>query len=528
MFNKETVSSINENNQNEESSQEQQTHDEETSAEGLTLKELPSHLKYEFLEPEKRKPVIISAALTEAEEKKLLTILRKYKEAIAWSIEDLKGISPSICMHKILQEDNAKTSIEHQRRLNPVMKEVVRKEVLKWLNAGFIYAISDSSWVSPVHVVPKKGGFTVIRNEKNELIPTRTVTGWRVCIDYRKLNTATRKDHFPLPFIDQMLDRRMPFGLCNAPGTFQRCMMSIFSDLAEEVMEIFMDDFIVYGSSFEQCLHNLGTVLQRCKDKNLALNWEKCHFMVKEGIVLGHMISAAGLEVDQAKVSIIRDLMPPTTVKGIRSFLGHAGFYRRFIRDFSKIARPLCRLLEKDTKFHFDESCQKAFEEIKFRLVEAPIMSKPDWNREFEIMCDASDFAMRAVLGQKEEKVLKAIYYASKTFNEAQENYSTTEKEMLAIVFACEKFRPYILGSHVVIHTDHAAIKYLMAKKEEKPRLIRWVLLLQEFDLEIKDKKGSDNVIADHLSRVEKPTVQEEGREIAENFPDEQLFQLSL
>ena len=220
--------------------------------------------------------------------------------------------------------------------------------------------------------------------------------------------------------------------------------------------------------------------------------------------------------------------MPPTTVKGIRSFLGHAGFYRRFIRDFSKIARPLCRLLEKDIKLYFDESCQKAFEEIKFRLVEAPIMAKPDWNREFEIMCDASDFAMGAVLGQKDEKVFKAIYYASKTFNEAQENYSTTEKKMLAIVFACEKFRPYILGSHVVIHTDHTSIKYLMAKKEAKPRLIKWVLLLQEFDLEIKDKKGSDNVIADHLSRVEKPTVQEKGREIAENFPDKQLFQLSL
>ena len=139
-------------------------------------------------------------------------------------------------------------------------------------------------------------------------------------------------------------------------------------------------------------------------------------------------------------------------------------------------------------------------------------MAKPDWNREFEIMSDVSDFAMGAVLGQKDEQVFKAIYYASKTFNEAQENYSTTEKEMLAIVFACEKFRPYILG---FIHTDHAAIKYLMAKKEAKPRLIRWVLLLQEFDLEIKDKKGSDNVIANHLSRVEKPTIQEEGREIA-------------
>ena len=240
------------------------------------------------------------------------------------------------------------------------------------------------------------------------------------------------------------------------------------------------------------------------------------------------MISVARMEVDQAKVSIIKNLMPPTTVKGIRSFLGHAGFYRRFIRDFSKITRPLCRLLEKDAKFKFDESCERSFEEIRSKLVESPIMAKPDWNKEFEIMCDASDYAMGAVLGQRTDKIFKAIYYASKTFNEAQENYSTTEKEMLAIVFACEKFRPYILGSHVIIHTDHAAIKYLMAKKESKPRLIKWVLLLQEFDLEIKDKKGCDNVIADHLSRVEKPVVLKEEKQIAEHFPDEQLFQLSF
>ena len=260
-------------------------------------------------------------------------------------------------------------------------------------------------------MVPKKGGFTVIINEKNELIPTKTVTRWRVCIDYKKLSTATKKDHYPLPFIDQMLDRlarhshyyfldgysgynriviapedqekstftclyngtvafrRMPFGLCNAPATFQRCMMFIFSDLVEEVMEIFMDDFSLYGSSFEDCLKNLETVLQRCQDKNLALNWEKCHFMVTEGIVLGHKIYADGLEVDQAKISFIKTLMSPTTVKGIRSFLRHARFYRRFIKDFSKISRPLCRLLEKDAKFDFDESCRFAFEEIKSKLV---------------------------------------------------------------------------------------------------------------------------------------------------------------
>ena len=401
----------------------------------------------------------------------------------------------------------------------------------------------------------------MIRNEKNELIPTRTVSGWRVCIDYRKLNTAARKDHYLLPFIDQMLDRlaghshycfldgysgynqisiapedqekttftcpyvtfafkMMPFGLCNALATFQRCMMFMFSDLVEEVMEIFMNDFSVYGSCFDNCLENLETVLQRCQDKNLSLNWEKCHFMVTEGIVLGHKISKAGLEVDQAKVVVIKTLMSPTTVKGIRSSLGHAGFYRRFIKDFSKISRPLCRLLEKYAKFDFDESCRSAFDEIKSRIVTTHLMLIHDWNNDFEIMCDASGYAMRAMLRQRTEKIFKAIYYASKTFNEAQENYSTTEKEMLAMVFACEKSRPYILGSHVIIHTDHAVIRYLMAKKEAK-RLIRWVLLLQKFDLEIKDKKGSDNVIADHLSRLEMIAGKEKGTKIAENFPDE-------
>ena len=340
-----SIFSVRENSEERSNNYEEKVAEEKKSSKGLILKELPEHLKYVFLQP--KKVVIISVGLTRLEEQKLLETLRKYKEAIAWFIKELKGINPSICMHKILLEENARTSVDHQRRLNPVMKEVVRKEVLKWLNVRFIYAISNSLWVSPVHVIPKKGGFTGIRNEKNELIPTRTVTGWKVCIYCRKLNTATRNDYYPLPFIDQMLDRlarhshycfldgysgyiqiaiapkdqekstftcpygtfafkRMSFGLCNAPATFQRCMMSIFSDFVEEVMEIFMDDFSIYGSHFDDCLRNLATVLQRCQDKNIALNWEKCHFMVIESIVLGHKISAAGLEVDQANIAVIK------------------------------------------------------------------------------------------------------------------------------------------------------------------------------------------------------------------------------
>ena len=218
-------------------------------------------------------------------------------------------------------EEDVKPSRQLQRRLNQIMKEVVKKEVLKLLEVGVIYPIADSKWVSPTQVVPKKSGVTVLANEINELIPTRVTSGWRVCIDYRKLNAGTRKDHFPLPFVDQMLERvaghefycfldgysgynqivialedqekttfscpfgtfsfrKMPFGLCNAPGTFQRHMMGIFSDMIEVILEIFMDDFSIFVDSYEGCLENLHRVLERCQEKNLVLNWEKCHFMV--------------------------------------------------------------------------------------------------------------------------------------------------------------------------------------------------------------------------------------------------------
>ncbi|KAK1582931.1 hypothetical protein Q3G72_019611 [Acer saccharum] len=210
----------------------------------------------------------------------------------------------------------------------------------------------------------------------------------------------------------------MPFGLCNAPATFQRCMMSIFSDMLEKNIEVFMDDFSVFGNSFDHSLDNLTSVLKRCTETNLTLSWEKNHFMVKYGIVLGHVISDKGIEVDRVKIEVIAKLPPPTSVKGVRSFIGHAG----------------------------------------------------------------------AVLGQWIDKVPYVIYYTSRTLNDAQLNYSTTEKELFAVVSALEKFCQYLIGSKVIVYSDRVALKYLLTKKEAKPRLLRWILLLQEFDLEIRDK----------------------------------------
>ncbi|GJS95789.1 reverse transcriptase domain-containing protein [Tanacetum coccineum] len=272
----------------------------------------------------------------------------------------------------------------------------------------------------------------------------------------------------------------MPFGLCNALGTFQRCMVAIFHDMIEKIMEVFMDDFLVFGDSFSSCLSHLDMMLKRCEDTNLVLNWEKCHFMVKEGIVLGHKISKNGIEVDRAKVDVIAKLPPPTTY-------------------------------------------------LQKKLTEAPILMAPDWDLPFKIMCDASDFAVGAVLGQRKNKYFQPIHYASKTLSDAQTHYTTTEKYLLAVVYAFEKFWSYLVMSKTIVYTDHSALKYLFAKQDIKPRLLQRTLLIQEFDIEIHDKKGVENLAADHLSRLENPHKGDlVEMEMNDNFPHECLNMIAL
>ncbi|GJZ32924.1 reverse transcriptase domain-containing protein [Tanacetum coccineum] len=363
-----------------------------------------------------------------------------------------------------LWEDDSEIAIDEEKlrnsldssttsRLKPKVQDLVKAEIVKLLDVGVNLRYLKLSLDKSDTCRSKKGDMTVITNEKNELVPTRTITGWRVCIDYRKLNDATRKYDFPLPFINQMLERlsgseyycfldgfsgyfqiplaledqenttftyaygtfayrRMPFGLCNAPATFQRCMTTIFHDMS------------------------------RCEETILVLNWEECHFMVKEGIVLEHKISNAGIEVEKAKVDVIQNYLIQQMLRG---------------REFNKKFLP--------------------------------------------------------------------IYYASKTKNDAQEHYTTTKLELLAVVYAFDKFRSYSVMSKTIVYTDHSTLKYLFSKQDAKPRLIRWVLLLQEFTTEITDKKGIENLAADHLLRLENLDLEELGEEaIQDSFPYEHLM----
>nr|GEW20725.1 hypothetical protein [Tanacetum cinerariifolium] len=360
---------------------------------------------------------------------KLAEETKAKSSAIDWKISDIKGIDPRFCTHKILMEDDYKPAVQSQRKVNPKIPDVIKKEVIKLLDAGMIYPISDSPW--------------------------------RVCIDYRKLNDATRKDHFLLPFMDQMLKR-----------------------LAENEFYCFLDGFSRYFQISIDPQDQEKTTFT-CPYGTFAYRRMPFGMCNAPGIVLGHKISKSGIETNDSSPG-----------KG-------------------------------DTFCIFKE-CIDVFNTLKKKLIEAPILVVPDWNLSFELMCNASDFAIGTVLGQCKTKHFQPIHYASKRMTEAQIHYITTEKEMLAVVYAFEKFRPYLVLSKSIVYTDHSALKYLLNKQDAKLRLHRWVLFLQEFDITILDKKGSENLAADHLSRLENPHKDVlENKDINDNFPLETLGSLS-
>ncbi|GJR37687.1 reverse transcriptase domain-containing protein [Tanacetum coccineum] len=421
----------------------------------VELKDLPPHLEYVFLADNNKLPVIIAKDLSDDEKTALIKVLKSQKQAIAWKLSDIKGINPKFCSHKILMEEDYEPTVQHQRRVNPKIHDVIKKEVEKLLDAGLIYPISDSPWVSPVHCVPKKGGMAVVTKMK------------RISADKT----------------------------CNGMESMHKDYPQIDSKIQDKTISLAIND---------QMLETRGNEILLISSMDLRFN--------------------EGIKVDKAKIDVISKLPHPTTVKGIQSFLGHAGFYRRFINDFSKISRPMTHFLEKNTPFIFSEECIQAFQTLKKKLTEAPILIAPNWDQPFELMCDASDYAIGAVLGQRIEKHFRPIHYASKTMTEAETNYTTTEKEMLAVVYAFEKFRSYLIMNKSVVYTDHSALKYLFNKKDAKARLLRWVLLLQEFDFKVIDTKGVENYAADHLSRLENPYENVfNPKEINETFPRETL-----
>ena len=461
---------------------------------------------------------VIDTSLTSDDRKRVQRLLCKYSDVFDETLSHT-----TITTHKI----NTGTSPpikQAPRRLPYAHRDEAKRQIDDMLEQGVIRP-STSAWSSPIILVKKKSG---------EL---------RFCVDYRKLNSVTVGHAHPLPRIDDILDslgdskyfttldlrsgywqisvnehdrqktafatsnglyefNRMPFGLSTAPATFQRTMDIVLSGLTYAICLCYLDDVIVFGRNIDEHCERLDTVLLRMREHNLRVKLSKCKIAARQVAFLGHVISQSGIQPDPAKIAAVRDIPRPQSIKDIRSFLGLAGYYRKFIPDFATVAAPLVRLTEKTSTFCWSDECENSFSQLKLSLCSAPVLCYPRFDREFILQTDASDFGVGAVLSQLDDNEREQVVaYASKALSARQQKFSATEKEAYAVVFGTQHFRVYLLGRHFTIVTDHNALRWLHSM-EPKGRLARWVLDLQEFNFSVVHRAGRLHNNADALSRL--------------------------
>ena len=435
----------------------------------------------------------------------------------------------SAIKHQIRLKDDTPIYLKPYRK-SPAQRHEIDKQVKSLLTQNIITE-SASPWSAPISIVPKK-------------LDASGIQKYRMVIDYRKLNEKTIEDKFPIPNISDMLDKlgkanyfttldlasgyhqiemdkkdqdktafstddghyefkRMPFGLKNAPATFQRVMNHILRGLTAEVCLVYLDDIIIYSTSLQEHIEKLRKVFNRLRESNMKITLNKCEFLQKEVAYLGHLITPDGVKPNPQKIEAIKKYPIPRTQKEIKAFLGLLGYYRRFIKDFAKLTKPMTKLLKKGSKMEFTEEYRKTFEMCKHILSNEPILQYPDFTKPFNVTTDASNFAIGAILSQGIIGKDKVISYASRTLTDTEQKYSTIEKELLAIVWACKQFRPYIYGRKFTIITDHRPLVWLQTLKEPNMKLQRWKIKLSEYDYNVIYKKGSINKNADALSRIE-------------------------